>query len=113
MGMWVCTYDQAHVLAFKIFGRFYVAFGTNIFLSPSFGTSNATKITQLDEGMTKICFFQVKGVMGMWVCTYDRANILELKIFGCHYVAFGAQKDFVTLHLAHPIQQKSLKSMKE
>jgi hypothetical protein len=59
MGMWVCTYDQAHVLAFKIFGRFYVAFGTNIFLSPSFGTSNATKITQLDEGMTKICFFDV------------------------------------------------------
>jgi len=38
---------------------------------------------------------------------------LELEIFGCCFDVFGAQKDFVTLHLAHPMQQKSLKSMKE
>jgi hypothetical protein len=34
-------------------------------------TSNATKIVQIDEGFNKVCFFQVKGVMGMWVDTYD------------------------------------------
>jgi hypothetical protein len=34
-------------------------------------TSSATKITQIDEGMTKICLLQVKEVMDMWVGTYD------------------------------------------
>jgi hypothetical protein len=33
--------------------------------------SNATKITQIDGRMTKICLLQVKGVMGMWVGTYN------------------------------------------
>jgi hypothetical protein len=29
------------------------------------GASNATKKIQIDEGMSKICLLQVKGVMGM------------------------------------------------
>jgi hypothetical protein len=29
--------------------------------------SNATKVVQINEGMSKICLFQMKGVMGMWV----------------------------------------------
>jgi hypothetical protein len=30
------------------------------------------KIIQIDEGMNEICLLQVKGVMGMWVGTYDQ-----------------------------------------
>jgi hypothetical protein len=59
--------------------------------------------------MNKIWLFQVKGVMDMWVLQIWSICVLELKIFGGHYVAFGAQKPFLALHL----QQKSLKSMKE
>jgi hypothetical protein len=40
--------------------------------SPSDGTMNATKIVQIDEKMNKICFLQMKGVMGKWVGTYDQ-----------------------------------------
>jgi len=29
------------------------------------GTRNAKKIAQINEGISKICLFQVKGVMGM------------------------------------------------
>jgi hypothetical protein len=32
---------------------------------------NATKTIQIDERMNKICLLQMKGVMGMWVGTYD------------------------------------------
>jgi hypothetical protein len=32
---------------------------------------HATKIVQIDERKSKICLLQMKGVMGMWVGTYD------------------------------------------
>jgi len=35
------------------------------------GAFNATKIVQIDEGLSKICILQVKRVMGMWVGIYD------------------------------------------
>jgi hypothetical protein len=34
---------------------------------------------------------EMKGVMDMWVCTYDQAHVLELKIFECHFVAYGVK----------------------
>jgi hypothetical protein len=49
------------------------------------------KIIQIDEGMSKICLLQVKGVMGMmWVGTYDQFafyNIrsLEVIILSLHF----------------------------
>jgi hypothetical protein len=36
---------------------------SKLFYSPSFGAFYATKIVQIDEGMSEICLFQVKGVM--------------------------------------------------
>jgi len=44
-----------------------------MFCKVSDGASNATKMTEIDEGMNKICLLQVKGVIGMmWVGTYDQ-----------------------------------------
>jgi hypothetical protein len=38
------------------------------------------KIIQINEGLSKICLFQVKGVMGMmWVGTYDQFAFWSLK----------------------------------
>jgi len=46
---------------FAPFSFFY--WSSKSFYSPSFGVFYATKIVQIDEGMNKICLFQVKGVM--------------------------------------------------
>ncbi len=39
--------------------------------------------------------------------------ILQHKIFGGHYIVFALQKGFVNLQMVHPMQNNSLKSMKE
>jgi hypothetical protein len=44
---------------------FYWFWSPKTFCSPSFDASYATKIIQIDEGMSKIWLFQVKGIMGM------------------------------------------------
>jgi hypothetical protein len=41
--------------------------------------------------------------MGMWVCTYDWAHVLKLKIFEGRFATFGAQKTFVALYMVHPM----------
>jgi hypothetical protein len=43
-----------------------------MFFKASDGASNAIKISQIDQGMSKICLLKVKGVMGMWANTYDQ-----------------------------------------
>jgi hypothetical protein len=59
------------ILELKIFEHQSIIFGLQKrFCKVSDGASNATKISQINEGMTKICLFQMKGVMGMmWVGT--------------------------------------------
>jgi hypothetical protein len=48
----------------------YYLFTSKSFCKASKGTSNAKQIAQVDEGMNKICLFQVKGVMGMMWLTH-------------------------------------------
>jgi hypothetical protein len=62
--MWVATYDQFTFWSIRCldvthcFQRFHKTLD---------GAFNATKIVQIDEGLNKICIFQMKRVVGMWV----------------------------------------------
>jgi ligand-binding SRPBCC domain-containing protein len=50
--------------------------------------SNATKIAQINKGMSKICLPQMKGVMGMWVSTYDQFAFWSLKSLDITLLSF-------------------------
>ncbi len=49
------------------------------FCSCSPNTSKTTKIFQINEGMSKICPLQMKGVMGLWVHIYEQFALLNLR----------------------------------
>jgi hypothetical protein len=65
--------------AYDLWTSLYCVYTSNLFGKTSNGTSDATKITQMDGIMNKICFFQVKGVIGMWVVTSDQVAIWSLR----------------------------------
>jgi len=60
-----CHIWPIYILEIKIFECHFR------FCKASNGAFNVTKIVQIDEGLSKICVLQVKGVMGMWVGIYD------------------------------------------
>jgi hypothetical protein len=64
--------------------------------------SNATKVVQINEGMSKICLFQMKGSWACGLSTYDQFAFWSLKVFGCHCIVFTLQKHFVQLQMAFP-----------
>jgi len=63
--MWVGTYDQFAFCNLRSFDVTLLFYTSKTFCKASNGTSNATKFVQIDESLSKICFLQVKGVMGM------------------------------------------------
>jgi hypothetical protein len=89
----------------------YCLWPSKIFCKVSNGTSNVTKIAQIDEGMNKICLFQVKGVTGMmWVGTYDQFAFQDL--WTSLYFLFISNSFAKDLD-GTPNTKKSLKSTKE
>jgi hypothetical protein len=80
MGMWVGTYDQFAFCSLKGFWTsLYCFYTSKTFCKVLNVASNLTKITQIDEGMSKKCLLQMKGVMGMWVHTYNQFAFWSLK----------------------------------
>jgi hypothetical protein len=56
---------------------------------------NATKIVQIDEGTSKICLLQMKGVTGMmWVATYDQFAFKNLRSLDVTLLSLHLKKDF-------------------
>jgi hypothetical protein len=55
--MWLAHMYPVWILELKIFGHHFISFALQFFCKASNGTSNATKIIQIDEGMNKICLF--------------------------------------------------------
>jgi hypothetical protein len=74
----------------------YFLFPSKRFCKVSNDASNATKFVQIDEGMSKICLLQVKGVMGMmWVGTcFDKRNFLSFTIINKMLWSLLAKHDF-------------------
>jgi hypothetical protein len=63
--MWVGKYDQFAFWNLRSLDIIILSLYFNFFCKFLDGTSNATKIAQIDEGSSKICLFQVKGVICM------------------------------------------------
>ncbi len=77
-----------------------------------FSASYATKIVQIDEGMSKICLFQVKGVTCMMrIGTYDQFAFQSLKSLDAIFLAF--KKGFVKFQMALPQLFKLFKTNKK
>jgi hypothetical protein len=93
---------------------FFCLFTSKRFCKASNYASHVKTIPQIGEGMSKICLFQMKGGHGHDVGWHIWPIwILKLKIFRCHSMIFSLPKGFVKLQMAHPMQKKLLKSMKE
>jgi hypothetical protein len=67
------------------------------FCSPSPSTSKATKISQINEGMNKICLYKWRG---LWACGWHiwTVYVLEPKIFERHFIVFALPKGFLVFH---------------
>ncbi len=70
--------------------------------------SKAIKIVQLGFEMSKICFFEMKGVI-VWFRLIKKNCDLKLKFFDHCSIFLGFKLFFVGLHLMHSKPQKSLK----
>jgi hypothetical protein len=64
------------------------------FCSLSPNTSKATKISQINEGMSKIFPLQVQGVMGMWVGAYEQFMFWSLRSLNVTLLSLHFQKVF-------------------
>ncbi len=87
MGMWVCTCGQAHILELKIFGCCSIAFGSQKDFVAHYLMHPMQQNIQIYEEMSKICLYQVKGVMGMLVYTYDQFTFRSLRSFDIIYLS--------------------------
>jgi hypothetical protein len=57
---------------------------------------NATKIAKIDEGLSKICALQVKGVMGMCVGNYHEFVFWSLRFLDITPLSFHFKKVYKT-----------------
>ncbi len=76
-------------------------------LYSTFNAFKATKISQIGFQMSKICFFEAKGVI-VWFRLIKLVCNLKLKIFGHSFVVFEPQNYFLLLYLVHSKPQKLL-----
>ncbi len=102
--MWFGTYDQFAFWSLRSLNFTLLSLCSKIFCKTLDGASNATKIARIDKGLKKLCLLQMKGGHGHDVgCHIWPIYILELKIFGCHFIFF---KGFVKFQMVHLMQQK-------
>jgi hypothetical protein len=95
MGMWVGTYDQFAFCNLKsLWTSLNCLFTFKTFCKALDVASNATKIAQINEGMSKICLLQMKGVMGMWVNTYDQFAFCSLKFLDVALLSLHFKNNF-------------------
>jgi len=62
------------------------------------GAFNAT--IKIDEGLSKICVLQVKGVMGMWVGIYDEFAFWNLRSLDIILLSLHVKKVFRASNIA-------------
>jgi hypothetical protein len=90
-------------LQFKVqdlWSFFYCLWASKYFFCSTFNTFKATKITRIDFEMSKICSYEMKGVI-VWIRLIKPVCNLKFKIFGHCLFVFEPQKHFIVLHFAH------------